>query len=157
MAMSISLWMAFYLFARGYPNRITLRTVLALLAIAVFFLVTYNNLQGTFSNTVNLRTALLVIALACWYSTTFTLLSLQQQNRYRWMEISIYALGIVSIVLLITTNNSSREPDNLLFTVGLENNFVSALYGLTQVFGAAGILFNLARQQRHPGPQMDHL
>ena len=148
MAMSISLWMAFYLFARGYPNRVTLRTVLALLAIAVFFLVTYNNLQGTFSNTVNLRTALLVIALACWYSTTFTLLSLQQQNRYRWMEISIYALGTVSSILLVTTNNSSREPDNLLFTVGLENNFVSALYGLTQVFGAAGILFNLARQQR---------
>ncbi|KXK11993.1 MAG: hypothetical protein UZ14_CFX002002573, partial [Chloroflexi bacterium OLB14] len=37
LAMAISLWMAFYLFARGFPNQITLRAVLALLAISVFF------------------------------------------------------------------------------------------------------------------------
>lgn len=149
LAMSISLWMAFYLFARGYPNRVTLRTVLALLAIAVFFLATYNNLQSTLQNPAQYRAALLVIALVCWYSTTFSLLPLQKQRRYRWMEISIYALGILSILLLILTKSgSSREPEDLLLTVGLENNFVSILYGMTQVFGAAGILFNLTAQQR---------
>lgn len=149
LAMSISLWMAFYLFARGYPNRVTLRTVLALLAIAVFFLATYNNLQSTLQNPAQYRAALLVIALVCWYSTTFSLLPLQKQRRYRWMEISIYALGILSILLLISTKSgSSREPEDLLLTVGLENNFVSILYGMTQVFGAAGILFNLTAQQR---------
>ncbi len=149
LAMSISLWMAFYLFARGYPNRVTLRTVLALLAIAVFFLATYNNLQSTLQNPAQYRAALLVIALVCWYSTTFSLLPLQKQRRYRWMEISIYTLGILSILLLISTKSgSSREPEDLLLTVGLENNFVSILYGMTQVFGAAGILFNLTAQQR---------
>ncbi|MBN8657828.1 MAG: hypothetical protein J0M11_19000 [Anaerolineae bacterium] len=149
LAMSISLWMAFYLFARGYPNRITLRVVLALFAIAIFFLDTYNHIQSTSSETENLRMALLVIALACWYSTTFALLTPQKQDRYRWVEFGIYALGAVSIALLVTAANGSiRTSEDILFTVKLEGNFVNVLYGATQILGAAGILFNLAAQQR---------
>jgi hypothetical protein len=43
-AMAITLWLAFYLFARGFPSRVTLRAVIVLLALSVFFYGAYNNI-----------------------------------------------------------------------------------------------------------------
>ena len=149
LAMALSLWMAFYLFARGYPNRITLRAVLALLAISVFFLGTYNYFQSPTLHTIQLRAALLVIALVSWYSTTFTLLTPQKQTRYRWMEITIYGMGVISVILLVTIESTeSIKLENLMYTAYLESNLVNILYGTTQVMAAIGILFNLTMQER---------
>lgn len=149
LAMAISLWMAFYLFARGYPNRITLRAVLALLAISVFFLGTYNYFQSPALHTIQLRAALLVIALVSWYSTTFTLLTQQKQTRYRWMEITIYVMGGISVILLVAIESTEGiKLENLMYTAYLESNLVNILYGTTQVTAAIGILFNLTIQER---------
>ena len=43
-AMAICLWMAFYLFARGFPSRVTMRGVILLLSLSAFFFGTYNNI-----------------------------------------------------------------------------------------------------------------
>jgi hypothetical protein len=43
-AMATTLWGAFYLFARGFPSWITLRAVMVLLILSIFFLGAYNNL-----------------------------------------------------------------------------------------------------------------
>ena len=43
-AMAITLWGAFYLFARGFHSWITLRAVIVLLLLSIFFLGAYNNL-----------------------------------------------------------------------------------------------------------------
>jgi hypothetical protein len=37
LGMGISLWLAFYLLARGFPSRVTIRAVIVLLALFVFF------------------------------------------------------------------------------------------------------------------------
>lgn len=148
-AMVISLWMAFYLFARGFPNPITLRAVLALLAIAVFFLGTYNHFYQPDTNTAGLRAALLVIALVCWYSTTFALLAPDKKVKLRWMEIIIYAMGIISVALLITEQNVGfRERENILFTAKLSNSSANILYGLTQITAFTGVIFNLIAYRR---------
>lgn len=148
LAMSISLWMAFYLFARGFPNRITLRAALALLAIAIFFLDTYNHFQSPQSVTNSLRAALLVIGLNCWYSATFALLARGTQARFRWMEISVYLLGAVSVILLIATNGGGIQNVNTLYTATLKGNFSDILYGATQIAATVGVIFNLTIQKR---------
>lgn len=148
LAMTISLWMAFYLFARGFPNRITLRVVLALLAIAIFFLDTYNHFYTPQKNTNPLRAALLVIALICWYSTTFTLLAPKTQTRFRWMEITIYLLGAFSVILLTFTKSDTMQDVSTLYTAKLESNFINILYGATQITAVMGVLFNLSVQER---------
>lgn len=148
LAMTISLWMAFYLFARGFPNRVTLRAVLALLAIAIFFLDTYNHYYTPQTNTNPLRAALLVIALICWYSTTFTLLAPKTKARFRWMEITVYLLGISSVILLMFAKSSAIQDVNILYTAELESNFINILYGTTQITAVMGVLFNLTIQDR---------
>ena len=148
MAMSISLWMAFYLFARGFPSRITLRAVLALLAIAVFFLDTYNHFQIPQTTTNTLRAALLVIGLNCWYSVTYALLPHETQTRYHWMEISVYLLGAASVILLITSDEGAVRDVNTLYTARLKGTFSDILYGATQIIATIGVIFNLSIQER---------
>ncbi|MBK7450938.1 MAG: hypothetical protein IPJ47_16565 [Anaerolineales bacterium] len=43
-AMATCLWMAFYLFARGFLNKVILRGSILLLALSAFFFGAYNNL-----------------------------------------------------------------------------------------------------------------
>ena len=68
--MSITLWMAFYLFARGFPNRITLRTVVVLLAVSGFFFGIYNNIFHQTVGAASWRAVLLIIAMTFLYNIT---------------------------------------------------------------------------------------
>lgn len=149
-AMVISLWMAFYLFARGYPNRVTTRAVLAFFSIAVFFLGTYNHFFTFTPDTSNLRTALLVIALSSWYSTTFATLTEDKQKRLRWMQIGIATLAAISVLFLIfSPSGIKRNEEEILYTAQLEGNFVNMLYGAAQITASAGVFFNMAVQRRY--------
>ena len=65
-AMAVSLWLAFYLFARGFPSRVTLRVVILLLALSVFFFGAYRNIFHQVPGTAAWRAVLLVIGLASW-------------------------------------------------------------------------------------------
>lgn len=148
-AMAVALWMAFYLFARGFPNRITLRATLALMAIAVFFLDTYNSFYNLEANTSHLRAALLVIALASWYSVTFALRTPQEQARFRLMEFGFYLLATTAVISLITIKAGIvRGQEDILYTARLEWNIATLLYGAAQLWACVGILYNLGTLQR---------
>ncbi len=149
LAMAVSLWMAYYLFARGFPNRATLRASLALMAISVFFLDTYNHFHAQHADTANLRAALLVIAFACWYSVTFTLLALGQQEKLRRLQLGIYALAACAVVLLMTAGPSVvRNAEEMLYTARLEWTPATVLYGAAQLTSSAGVLLNIFLQRR---------
>ena len=148
-AMVVTLWMAFYLFARGFPNLITMRAALSLLAISVFFLGTYNNFFVQVTGTATLRAALLIIAMTCWYSVTFNLFSVSNQKKFRWVEIGVYILSLITIVLLLITKAAFvREQGNNLYVAHLDRSFVYMVYGLTQVILALGLIFNLMAEKR---------
>jgi hypothetical protein len=139
-----TLWLSLYLFARGYPNRVTMRAVLSLLAISVFFLGTYNSFFVDVPGSASLRAALLIIGMTCWYSTTFQLPNASIQTRFRWAEIGLYGISLITVILLIATQAGfSREAGNPLYVAYVEGDFVHSLYGLTQILISVGLLFNL--------------
>ena len=143
-SMALTLWLAFYLFARGFLNLITIRAVLSLLAISIFFLGTYNNFFTRNSDTIYLLAILLIIGMTCWYSVTFQLLSTKYQQTYRWMEVAIYLFSLTTIILLIVTKTDFvREQGNELYVTHLEKNLVNTLYGMTHIIIFAGSFFNL--------------
>ena len=82
-AMAVSLWMAFYLFARGFPSRMSMRVVVMMLALAGFFFGAYNNIFIQIEGSAAIRAVLLVIVLAGWYSVTFHVMSDRDQRRFR--------------------------------------------------------------------------
>jgi hypothetical protein len=100
-AMAATLWGAFYLFARGFPSSITLRAVIVLLLLSIFFFGAYNNLFHQEVGTAAWRAVLLILGLTTWYSLTYKLMSPRAQTRLRWLEILIYILGAVTATLLL--------------------------------------------------------
>ena len=99
--MAACLWLAFYLFTRGYPNRVTMRFVVALMALSVFFLKAYHNFFFPSTTTDYQRAVLLVIALTSWYDATFQLLPQEQKVKWRWIEYGIYLLSLSAAISLI--------------------------------------------------------
>jgi len=100
-AMAVTLWMGLYLFARGFPNPMTLRVVIVMLALSGFFFGAYNNTFVQMPGSAAIRAVLLVIVLAGWYSVTFHVMSERDQRRYRFIEWGIYGLGALSVVFLL--------------------------------------------------------
>jgi hypothetical protein len=140
LAMSISLWMAFYLFGRGYPNRTALLTSLALLAMGVFFLDTYDQFFSPYEIHANLRAALLVIAFACWHEAIHTLIALRERSPLRWLRAAAPPLAAFTTLLLIINPDASSGREDMLFTSNLGWNTTDVVYGATQLMIAAGIL-----------------
>src|SRR5512134_1333693 len=103
-AMAVTLWLAFYLFARGFPSRVTMRAVIVLLALAVFFYGAYNNIFHQVPGTAAWRAVLLIIGLASWYSLTYQIMSLHSRKRLRWLEFSVYILAFVTALLLLVSD-----------------------------------------------------
>jgi hypothetical protein len=143
-AMVICLWMAFYLFARGFPSRVTLMAVLVLLALSVFFLGAVNNLFHQVIGTAALRAALLIIVLTMWYSLTLQLLPPTIRRSYRWLTFGIYLLAFVTGTLLVGTRNAFvREEGNVLYVAHMGVGLPYILYGIFNITISAGILYNL--------------
>ena len=107
--MAITLWMAFYLFARGFPSKITMRVVIVLLALSVFFFGAYNNIFHQVAGTAAWRAVLLVLALGSWYSLTYQLMNVQSRTRFRWLERGMYILAIITIVSLLQPGSFINE------------------------------------------------
>lgn len=148
-AMSITLWLAFYLFGRGYPSKITLRAVIALLALSGFFFGAYNNLFHQVPGTASLRAILLIVGLASWYSLSVQLIPLQTQKRIRWLEITVYMLAGVTIILLFSTRNVFiGEEENVLYVGRMGIGLPYILYSVFLVTASIGILYNLLTETR---------
>lgn len=143
-AMATTLWGAFYLFARGFSSWITLRAVIVLLLLAMFFFGAYNNLFHQVIGTAAWRAVLLVLGLETWYSLTYRLMTAQSQQRLRWMEIAIYILGAMTATLLVATPNVfTGEQGNMLYVAHMRLGLAYALYGAFQFVISFGILYNL--------------
>ena len=143
-AMATTLWGAFYLFARGFPSWLTLRAVIVLLLLSMFFFGAYNNLFHQVSGTAAWRAALLILGLVTWYSLTFKLMSPRGQERLRWIEIGIYIFGGVTATLLLATPNAFfNEVGNALYVAHMRISLAYVLYGIFQFIISIGILYNL--------------
>lgn len=142
-AMATTLWGAFYLFARGFPSWITLRTVIVLLLLSIFFFGAYNNLFHQVVGSAALRAVLLILGLTTWYSLTFKLMSARARIRLRRVESLIYIVGGVTATLILATQPFVDEVGNGLFVARMEIGLASILYAVFQLIIAVGILYNL--------------
>lgn len=147
-AMAATLWMAFYLFARGFPNGMTMRMVVVLLALSCFFFGAYNNIFTQVPGTAGIRAALLVIGLGGWYGLTYRIMSAASQKRFRWMEWSIYFLGALSILLVLQPGAFTGEAGNSLHVAHMNDSPPYRIYSLYQLLVSVGILFNLLAGDR---------
>lgn len=147
-AMAITLWMAFYLFARGFPNRVTMRAVIVLLTLSVFFYGAYNNIFHQVPGTAAWRAVLLVIGLASWYSLTYQVMSLHSQKQLRWLEISMYILACLTAVSLLLPKTFIGEQGNALFVAHMRIGLPYILYSIFQWGIAICILLNLLIDDR---------
>lgn len=143
-AMAVTLWGAFYLLARGFPSWITLRAVIVLLLLSMFFLGAYNNLFHQVTGTAAWRAVLLILGLGTWYSLTYRLMSPRGREQLRWMEVLIYVLGgITATLLLVTRDAFVGEQGNMLYVAHMGVGLPYVLYGIFQFVIALGILYNL--------------
>ncbi len=142
-AMATNLWMAFYLFARGFPNTITLRMVIVLIALSGFFFGAYNNIFVQVPGTAAIRAMLLVVVLGGWYSLTYQVMSERNRKRYWWAEWGTYALGLTAIIFLTQPNAFINEEGNALYVAHMNHGWAYRIYGLYQFLVSFGILLNL--------------
>jgi len=143
-AMATTLWMGFYLFARGFPRAITLRVVVVMLALSGFFYGAYNNVFDQAEGSAAIRAVLLVIVLGSWYSVTFHLMSEPNQKQYRFMKWGMYGLGALSIVFLLQPNAFLSEAGNALYVAHMNpSGWAYRVYGGYQFLVSFGIMLNL--------------
>jgi GAF domain len=148
-AMATTLWGAFYLFARGFPSWLTLRAVMVLLALSIFFFGAYNNLFNQVIGTASLRAVLLILGLETWYSLTYQLMPEPGRVQLRWMQIVVYLLGGVTAIMLLTTPDAFiEEQGNAVYVAHMRLGFPYLLYGAFQVVIVLGILYNLLTGER---------
>jgi hypothetical protein len=137
---SISLWLAFYLLARGFPSRITMRTVVVLLALTVFFLSASINLHLRVPGATAIRSVLLVVALATWHDLSNRLLPQEAQKRTRWLVQLFYLFGLIVILLLFWTQSFNSENENILYVGRMNLGPVYALFGIYQILVSLAII-----------------
>ena len=148
-AMGTTLWMAFYLFARGFPRAMTMRVVVVMLALSGFFYGAYNNIFSQVQGSAAIRAVLLVIVLAGWYSVTFQLISETSRKRYRFVEWGIYGLGALSTIFLLQPDAFLFEEGNALYVAHMNpKEWAYRIYGGYQFVASFGIMFNLLVGER---------
>lgn len=144
LAMAVTLWMGFYLFARGFPSRMTLRVVVVMLALSGFFFGAYNNIFFQQPGSAAIRAVLLVIVLGGWYSVTFQIMSERDRKRYRAIEWGVYALGAMTIPLLLQPGSFLDEEGNALYVAHMNpQGWAYRVYGAYQFIVSFGIMLNL--------------
>jgi len=104
-ATSISLWLAFYIFGKGFPSKIALRATIVFLALFVFFFGAYNSLIHPAAWWSTVRALAILITLAAWYSLTLQLLTGPNIARSRFYGMVLYVVGILAALLLLTVKN----------------------------------------------------
>lgn len=148
-AMTICLWMAFYLFARGYPSSITLRGAILLLALGAFFFGAYNNLFEQIPGTAAWRSTFLIIGLTQWYHITLHLLPENSSQRSLPVTYAVYIIAIVTIALLLSTHNAFvGEVGNVLYVARMGIGLPYIMFGVFEILVMAGIHYNLLAYEK---------
>ena len=148
-AMGTCLWMAFYLFARGFPSSITLRGAILLAALSAFFFSAYNNLFNQVSGTAAWRAVFLITGLTAWHDITLHLLPKEMRRRKQTWTMAVYLLGFVAILLLLGSERSFiNEAGNALYVARIGLGPPYLLYGLFEIIALISILYNLLTHER---------
>ncbi len=143
-AMTTTLWMGLYLFARGFPSRMAFRVVVVMLALSGFFFGAYNNIFVQVPGSAAIRAVLLVIVLCGWYSVTFHVMSERDQKRYWFFEWGLLALGALSIFVLLQPNAFIFEQGNALYVAHMNpKGWAYKIYGGFQFTVSVSIMLNL--------------
>lgn len=143
-ATAVCLWMAFYLFARGFPSKVTMRGVVLLLFLSAFFFGAYNNLFTQIPGTAAWRATYLIIGIGAWHDLTLYLLPQNTRRRHLPWTIGIYTIGVTAVVLLITTRNAFiGEAGNILYVARMGLGLPYIMYGVFELVTLPGILYNL--------------
>jgi hypothetical protein len=148
LAMTITLWMAFYLFARGYPSRVSLRVVIVLFALAGFFYSAYYNIFVQIVGSAAWRAVFLTVGLASWFSLTFRLMPEEARKKLRWYENMIFLYAVLSIFLLLQPNTFIEEQGNALYVAHMTGGLPYIVYGSFQVVVSVCIMLNLLVGER---------
>ena len=132
--LGISVWFGFYLFTRGYPNRITARLALSLMAVSFYFLGAFNSHFYYVPEFAALRATLLLIGMGCWYSAVFGLLPNEHKSKLYWLEYANYAFCVLSIFLLLTDHTAFDGSLSTTYAAPMRKGLSYAVYGFTLVF-----------------------
>ncbi|HUI88068.1 MAG TPA: hypothetical protein VLX61_05030 [Anaerolineales bacterium] len=144
LGLAISFWLALYLLARGFPSRTTIRAVIALLALSVFFLSASLNLWIQTPGTTAIRAALLTVGLTVWCDLTQKLIPPKEQSKNTWIVIAIYIFGFMTVTLLLENHEAFiSEQSNLLWVGRMNLGIQYGVYGVFQLAASAAILYNL--------------
>lgn len=148
-AMSVCMWMGFYLLVRGYPSALALRGTVLLLALGAFFFGAYNNLFTQIPGTAAWRATLLITGLTQWYHITLHLLPEGAKYRSRPLTYAVYTVAAVTVYLLISTRNAFvGEVGNVLYVARMGIGPPYIMYGVFEVVVLSGIHYNLLAYER---------
>jgi hypothetical protein len=143
-AMAACLWLAFYIFARGYPNRVAMLLFVALLALAAFYFFSYKNYFIPIENSENLLTIMQVIASAAWYGATHHLLPQTHRAPLRILEYGIYLLTLLAIIFLIMdTGIFDPSISNALYVPLPKSHVSTFIYGCQLLICTYLVPFNI--------------
>src|SRR5258706_10939336 len=106
LGMVISLWLAAYLLARGFPSRVTLRAAIVMALMAAYFYSAYTNAIEPAPNSREVRALLVVGALFFWFDLTDKLIPPHARGRHPLVVAGIYALGVLASVILIVRRDA---------------------------------------------------
>lgn len=141
LGMAISLWLALYLLGRGFSSRITLRGVVVLSSLSMFFLGTYINLYEQIPGLGIARAIFLTIGLSVWNDLTHKLLPSWSQKKQRWRVGGIYALAFINMILLPWSSaGSANEQSYALYIAQINIGPVDVFFGMFQVLAGISIL-----------------
>lgn len=148
-AMSICLWMAFYLLARGYPSTIAMRGAVLLIALGAFFFGAYTNLFEQIPGSAAWRAAFLITGLTQWYHITLHLLPEKARIRNRPLTYAVYLVALVTVVMLLGARSAFvGEAGNALYVAHSGGGLPYILYGVFEIVVFTGIHYNLLAYDR---------
>lgn len=147
--MGVSLWLAFYLFGRGFPNLLSFKAVVLLVALSTFFASAYFNLFNPMAGTASLRAVLLVICLSLFLSIVGQLAREFALMPPTWIVPAVYAFGILAAFGLVTTRSAFvGEETNLLRVGRMSLGWPFTVYGIFQAATAMTTLYLLAGRSK---------
>ncbi len=130
LGMAVSLWLAAYLLARGFPSRITFRAVVVMVSLTAFFLSAYLNLYHPTAGSGVWRAACVTVGFLAWYDLTYRLLPASLQKKLRWMVWGISVLSVVGVGLLFALTDILADPPYPLYVTRVHLGLGYVAYGV---------------------------
>ena len=141
LCMAIALWFAIFLLARSSSNPLTFRAVVALLALAFYYINALEELVSSGANTGQVRSLSILITLIATHDLTHYLLPPLQRRKYYWIARAVILLGVIAIVLLFNPGLTSLCDPRYQCPSAL--NFPWVVIDAFKILFVGAILFNL--------------